>query len=52
MIFKSATKIVLLALVLGLIIMSFMQIEINETYKSALIMVLSFYFGQRVTATV
>lgn len=45
--FKSATKITLLALVFGLIYMSITQIQINETFNSALLMVLSFYFGQK-----
>lgn len=47
MIFKSATKLVLLALVLGLIALTFSGIPINETYKTSLLMVLSFYFGQK-----
>lgn len=48
-IFSSATKIVLLSLVFGLIILSFIGIDINETYKTSLLMVLSFYFGQKIT---
>jgi len=47
-IFKSATKLTLLTLVLGLIYMSVNQIEINETYKTSLLMVISFYFGQKI----
>jgi len=48
MIYKSATKITLLALTLGLIYMSINSIEINETFKTSLLMVLSFYFGQKI----
>lgn len=48
-IFSSATKIVLLSLVFGLIVLSFIGIDINETYKTSLLMVLSFYFGQKIT---
>lgn len=48
-IFTSATKIVLLSLVFGLIVLSFIGIDINETYKTSLLMVLSFYFGQKIT---
>jgi hypothetical protein len=51
-IFQSATKITLLVLVFGLVVLSFMGIDINETYKTALLMVLSFYFGQKVNTTV
>lgn len=43
----SATKITLLALVFALVYMSIAEIEINETFKTALLMVLSFYFGQK-----
>lgn len=43
----SATKITLLALVFGLIYMSIAQIQINDTFNTALLMVLSFYFGQK-----
>ena len=50
-IFQSATKITLLVLVFGLVVLSFMGIDINETYKTALLMVLSFYFGQKVNTT-
>ena len=45
--FVSATKITLLALVFALVYMSIAEIEINETFKTALLMVLSFYFGQK-----
>lgn len=47
-IYTSATKITLLALTLGLIYMSIQGIEINETFKTSLLMVLSFYFGQKI----
>ena len=47
-IYTSATKISLIALIAGLIYMSIQGIEINETYKTSLLMVLSFYFGQKI----
>jgi len=47
MIRNSATKLTLLALIVGLLYMSVMGIEVNETFKTALLMVLSFYFGQK-----
>lgn len=47
-IYTSATKITLIALTLGLIYMSIQGIEINETYKTTLLMVVSFYFGQKI----
>lgn len=43
----SATKIVLLTLVFALVYMSIREIEINETFKTSTLMVLSFYFGQK-----
>lgn len=50
-IYTSATKITLITLVCGLVYMSIAGIEINETFKTALLMVLSFYFGQKVNQT-
>lgn len=47
-ILKSATKITLLLLVLGLLSFTALGIEINETYNTSLLMVLSFYFGQKI----
>lgn len=44
---SSATKITLLVLTLALIYMSVMGVEINETFKTSYLMVLSFYFGQK-----
>ena len=46
-ILQSATKIVLLMLVLGLIVLVFIGQQIPETYNNAVMMVLSFYFGQK-----
>jgi len=51
MILKSATKITLLVLTLALVYMSVAGIEINETFKTAYLMVLSFYFGQKTNPT-
>lgn len=45
--FVSATKITLLTLVFALVYMSIAEIAINETFKTSLLMVLSFYFGQK-----
>ena len=50
-IYTSATKITLLTLTGGLIYMSIRGIEINELYKTSLLMVLSFYFGQKTNQT-
>lgn len=47
-IYTSATKISLILLILGLIYMSIQTIDINETFKTTLLMVVSFYFGQKV----
>lgn len=47
-ILKSATKIVLLSLTFGLIVMSIMQMTIPVEYKDAVMLVLAFYFGQKV----
>lgn len=43
----SATKIAFLIIVFTLCINTIFQIPINETFKTALLMVLSFYFGQK-----
>lgn len=45
---KSATKTTLVTLILGLTYMSIQGIDINETFKTTLLMVVSFYFGQKV----
>ena len=47
---QSATKIVLLSLTLGLIIMSLMQMTIPVEYKDAIMLVFAFYFGQKVNS--
>jgi len=49
---KSATKLVLLSLTLGLIVMSLMQMAIPAEYKDAIMLVFAFYFGQKVTSPV
>ena len=49
-ILKSATKIVLLLLVLGLIVFVALSIQIPDTFNNALMMVLAFYFGQKVNS--
>ena len=46
-ILKSATKVVLLSLTLGLITMSLLQMTIPAEYKDALMLVLAFYFWQK-----
>lgn len=47
-IYKSATKLTLLSLTLGLIYMSIAGIDPNEIFKTSYLMVLSFYFGQKI----
>ncbi len=49
---NSATKITLLTLTLALIYMSVAGIEVNETFKTSYLMVLSFYFGQKINTPV
>jgi len=44
---KSATKIVLLMMVIGLLAFTYLGKVDSETFKMAIIMVLSFYFGQK-----
>lgn len=46
--YMSATKIVLLAVVTAVIILNFMWIEVAEPLNSVTLMVISFYFGQKV----
>ena len=46
--FSSATKLTLLALVLALIILTFLGKADAEPFKSVVLMVISFYFGQKV----
>ena len=46
---SSATRLTLLILICGLVYMSINNIDVNETYKSILLMVVSFYFGQKIT---
>ena len=50
-ILSSATKIVLLLLVVGLIVMNFLQIDVSDTYKITITAVISFYFGQKAVET-
>ena len=51
-IYSSATKITLLVLTIALVYMSVFSIEINETFKTAYLMVLSFYFGQKINTPI
>lgn len=48
-ILKSATKITLLLLIVALIAMSFLSIEMNDTFNNVIIAVISFYFGQKMS---
>lgn len=50
-IYESATKVVLLMITLGTIAGLFVGVISEETFKNALIMVLSFYFGGKVKTT-
>lgn len=47
-IYTSATKITLITLIAGLVYMSVKGVDINETFKTTLLMVVSFYFGQKI----
>lgn len=46
-IFTSATKIVLLALIAGLLVFTFTGNVDQEVFKTVVLMVVSFYFGQK-----
>ena len=46
-IYSSATKIVLLILVIALVGLTAFQITDSETFKTVILMVVSFYFGQK-----
>ena len=46
-ILKSATKIVLLLIVISLIVLTFMKIVDPKDFMSIALMVVSFYFGQK-----
>lgn len=46
-IFQSATKMVLLMLVFTLCIGTLFKIPMEEPFRTALLMVLAFYFGQK-----
>ncbi|MFH1052755.1 MAG: hypothetical protein V1779_17685 [bacterium] len=47
---KSATRIVLLLMVLSLVIFVGFSIQIPEIFNNALMMVLAFYFGQKINS--
>lgn len=47
MIFNSATKLVLLIIVISIVTLNFLQIEVWEPLKSISLMVISFYFWQK-----
>jgi len=51
-ILNSATKIVLLAVISALIILTFMKIVDAKDFMSIALMVVSFYFGQKVNVPV
>ena len=42
---KSASKMALLLIIIGIFVLTYMQIEINEPLKTISLMVVSFYFG-------
>lgn len=46
--YMSATKITLLLIVISIIVLNFMQIEVAEPLKSVALMVISFYFWQKI----
>lgn len=50
-IISSASRITLIILAMGLVYMSIVGIEINDTYKNTLQLVVAFYFGQKVNQT-
>jgi len=50
-IFSSATKVTLLLLVITLCIGTFIGIVTEDTFKTSLLMVFSFYFGQKTPPT-
>jgi len=51
-IYTSATRIVLILLIIWLIVLNYQQIPLNETMKYVIISVVSFYFGQKVVQSV
>jgi hypothetical protein len=51
-ILNSATKIVLLAVISALIVLTFMKIVDAKDFMSIALMVVSFYFGQKVNVPV
>lgn len=44
-ILSSASKIALLLIILGIFVLTYLGIEINEPLKTISLMVVSFYFG-------
>jgi len=51
-ILNSATKITLLALIVGLLVFTFMGSVDQEVFKTVILMVVSFYFGQKTNVPV
>ncbi|MDD3069553.1 MAG: hypothetical protein PHR89_05130 [Bacilli bacterium] len=51
-ILNSATKIVLLAVISALIVLTFMKIVDAKDFMSIALMIVSFYFGQKVNVPV
>lgn len=49
MIYNSATKICLILIVISIIILNFIQIEVWEPLKSISLMIVSFYFWQKIS---
>lgn len=48
---NSATKIVLIMLIVAIILLNFLWIAVEEPLKTVTLMVVSFYFGQKYTTT-
>ncbi len=46
MIFNSATKLVLVLVVIAIIALNFIEIDVKEPLKTIAIMIVSFYFGK------
>jgi len=49
-ILKSATRIVLILLILSIIVLNFLWIEVQEPLKTVVLMVVSFYFWNKMSS--
>jgi len=49
-ILKSATRIVLILLILSIIVLNFLGIEVQEPLKTVVLMVVSFYFWNKMSS--